>query len=161
MRPVAVALILSVPQLAFAACVDVPAPGVPRSHRQAIAYALAADAGHDESPTDGQGLQVGQSQLNAICFTTFDPTGLITDQAMLDRFTLEDAARQAAATAEAQRQAAFETEVATNSVCTATLSEIDSRLDTLIDPVGNFAEVKTAMKIALKRIARCVRARAR
>ena len=80
---------------------------------------------------------------------------------MLDRFTLEDAARQAAATAEAQRQAAFETEVATNSVCTATLSEIDSRLDTLIDPVGNFAEVKTAMKIALKRIARCVRARAR
>ena len=58
--------------------------------------------------------------------------------------------------AEQARQAAFDSEVASNQVCGATLNQIDNRIDTLIDPVTNLAEAKAAMKVALKRIARCL-----
>lgn len=67
----------------------------------------------------------------------------------------------APALAEAAKQQAFTDEVTGNNLCTATLAEIDSAVDALIDPVTNLAEAKVALKIALKKVGRCIRARAR
>jgi len=95
--------------VAEAACVSVAAPPVPRPLRHAVAYALAVDAGHDEEPTDGQGLQVGQSSLDDICFQSFDPTLVITEAAMTTRYQADEVARQAATTDLAQKAVEFET----------------------------------------------------
>ena len=68
---------------------------------------------------------------------------------------------EAPALAAATVQQGYTDEVTGNTLCTATLTEIDSRIDALINPVSTLAEAKTALKVALKRMARCVRARAR
>jgi len=174
MRITLALVILLLSQLsAHAACVDVPAPGVPRHMRTAVAYALAFAAGHNEVPTDGQGKQPGQSQLHAICFNTFDPTGVITDQAMLDRYNTDEAARVAAANAEATRQATLASEITGNDLCTAELDDIVTRINSeqatiqaQIDATTNVASAKTAMTTmntriaaALRKVAKCLKAR--
>lgn len=55
----------------------------------------------------------------------------------------------------------YMTEITGNTLCEATLTQIDTAIDGLVDPVSNLAEAKTAMKVALKKVSRCVRARAR
>ena len=98
--------------IAWADCVERPAPVVPRYLRQAVAYSLAFDAGHDLKPHDGQGLQIGQSKLDTVCFDGLTQAQIgtfLTDQTMADRHTAQEAERQAAAAVEAARQ----TELAT------------------------------------------------
>ena len=64
--------------------------------------------------------------------------------------------------AESQRQQEFTNEIDTNNFCTAELADLDTRIDTAVDAApNNIAGVKTLLKAALKKIARCVRARAR
>ena len=78
--------------------------------------------------------------------------------------------------AESQRQMVFESEVTTNDLCTAILSEIESRIDTEVaalqaqlDATTTAAEVKAHLRNQLypklgavfKKIAKCIRARAR
>ena len=58
--------------------------------------------------------------------------------------------------AEQQRRQAFETERTTNTVCNAELATIDARIDQLIDSATTIPQVKAAIKVALKRVARCV-----
>ena len=143
---------------AWATCVEVPAPGVPRHMRQSVGLTLVRAAGLTGTLTDGQGFQIGQSHLDTACLPTEDPTGILTDAAMLSQYQADEAVRHAAGQAEAARQTVFENEITGNTLCTAELSDIDSRLDALIDPVSNLAEAKTAMKTGLKKIARCLRA---
>ena len=75
-----------------------------RNLRQAVAYDLAFQSGVNEVPT-----VTGEE----ICFPTLDPAALITGSAMLTRHAELEAIRQAAATDEANRLAALQTERAT------------------------------------------------
>ena len=165
MRWILTALCVSIPQLAWASCVTVDAPAVPRAMRTGVAASLAFDAGATPSEyqnvSDGQGLQPGQSLLHDICYPTFDPTGIVTEQTMTDRYTSDEAARQSAALAEATRQAAFESEVTTNDLCSSELSALDAKIDTAIDAASNLTQLKTVLKVGLKKVVRCVRSRAR
>ena len=165
---------LWLPQLAWAACVDVPASGVPRPYRTSVAYHLAFQAGHDEAPTDGQGLQPGQSKVDTICFQTFDPTGIVTDATMLTVYTQQEALRQAAQLADQARESALVQERQTNDLCLAELGEITTRIDARIataqaqlDATNTQAQVKAhlrdqfypAVGSAFKAITRCLKAR--
>ena len=88
--------------IAWADCVERPAPVVPRYLRQAVAYSLAFDAGHDLKPHDGQGLQIGQSKLDTVCFDGLTQAQIgtfLTDQTMADFYAAKEAQRQAAAAA--------------------------------------------------------------
>ena len=87
----------------------------------------------------------------------------------------EKDALDAPALAEQARQQAFTDEQATNDLCTATLAELTDRINTFRDSVNtdiaaaaNVAQLKTVMTTmnttyagAMKKIARCVRARSR
>src|SRR3990167_11020222 len=103
-QTLAVFLLLS--ELAFAAevCVtlDVSAwTQDQRNARQAMAHALANDVGGQNIiPHSPSGAQVTEAGNTQICFTDpiFDVPTVITAQAMLDRYAIEEAARQAAAT---------------------------------------------------------------
>jgi len=133
---------------AEAACVELVASTVPRHLRTQVAYALAFKAGRNEVPTDGQGLQPGQSALHAICFDSFDPTGIITDVAMAAEFTAQEAERAAADVVEQTRLKALRDEISANPVCRATFAQIDTAIDN--------AATTADLKIILKRLAKCV-----
>lgn len=115
--------------------------------------------------------QAGESALvtrwtaspGEVCFDSpvIDLTPVLVPSALLTRIQADLAAAEQARLVEETRQSAFEAEIASNNVCTAELSDIESRIDAVIDPVSTLVEAKVAMKIALKRIARCLRARAR
>lgn len=88
---------------------------------------------------------------------------------------VEQDAVDAPALADAALHASYDTEVASNNLCTATLAEIDSRIDTekaaidtTITSASNVAGVKTAMlnanaryAAAFKKVARCIKSRLR
>lgn len=124
--------------------------------RQAITYTLsyAADPLANKLPT---------LKGDQVCFQDppFDVPTIITGQKILDQYGVNKAASDAASQAEQARQQVFTDELATNTLCQAELADLDARIDQLFDSVTTLAEAKTAMKIALKRVARCVRARAR
>ena len=87
----------------------------------------------------------------------------------------EQDAINAPAVAEAALQASYDAEVTGNDLCTATLAEIDSRINATRDSlnaeiagVGNLAQARTVMTsmnntyaAAFKKVARCVKARLR
>ena len=80
---------------------------------------------------------------------------------MMDRYTVDENQRIAEGIAETQRQQAFKAEVTGNNFCTAELSDLDARIDAAVDAAPNtVAGMKTMLKVALKKVARCVRARA-
>ena len=102
MRYLALLGMMGMPGLVFADCLEFAAPGVPRYLRQAVAYHLAYEAGHNVVPHAPDGLQVGQSMLDGICYDGVTPAQIqtfLSDQTMLDRHTQEEQARQAAANA--------------------------------------------------------------
>ena|SRR3990167_3714522 len=163
-------------------CVDVDVSAwtqAQRNARQAIAYVLANDVGgqnlHPHSPSGAQVTEVGNTQ---ICFTDplFDVPTVITTQTMLNQYAIMIANNQTDAATEAQRQAAFESEVTTNDLCTASLVEIENRIDTEVaalqaqlDATTTAAEVKAHLRnqfypklgAVFRKLGRCVRARAR
>ena len=63
--------------------------------------------------------------------------------------------------AEAQRQQTFTDEIVTNDLCSSELSALDAKIDTAIDGASNLTQLKTVLKAGLKKMVRCVRARAR
>ena len=90
---------------------------------------------------------------------TFDPVNVLTASALLARIASDAQARSTAAATALALEQNYASEVNTNTLCTATLAELDTRIDALIDPVSNLTEAKMAMKVALKKVARCLRAR--
>ena len=62
---------------------------------------------------------------------------------------------------ESQRQQAFTSEITTNDLCSSELSALDAKIDTAIDAASNLTQLKTVLKVGLKKVVRCVRARAR
>lgn len=118
MRWMVIWVLLSSSGNAFATevCVDIDSSAwtqEQRNARQAIAHALAFNpGGQNLIPHSPSGAQVTEAGNTQICFTDpiFDVPTVITAQAMLDRYAVEEAARQAAATAEATQRVALETE---------------------------------------------------
>lgn len=177
----ALVLALLVPQLAFAAevCVDIDVSTwtqEQRNARQAIAHALAFNpGGQNLIPHSPSGAQVTEAGNTQICFTdpTFDVPTVITAQAMLDRYAVEEAARQAAATVAANRQAAFESEISGNDFCTGELADLTTRIQTVRDTLNtaiqgasNVSQVKAAMTnlndayaTGFRKLLRCIRSR--
>ena len=133
-----------------------------KNFTQAIAYRLIFEAGENIVPT---------VTGDEVCFANSTVT-LPTAQQILDRFAQDDAARAIEQAAAIAREQAFETEIATNNLCTAELQDIIDRIDveqaaiqTAIDASNNLAQAKTAMTTmnqrvagALKKVAKCLRA---
>ena len=120
--------------VAWAECVTVPAVGVERDLRQAFAYSLAYQAGYDVIPHAPDGLQVGQSQSNDICFDGVkanDISNFLSDQIMLDSYTAEQNAQQAALTVDQQKQTQLNTDI--KSLALSDLKASQDKWDTLPD----------------------------
>ena len=170
--------------LAFATevCVDIDVSAwsqAQKNARQAVAYILANNVGGQNLvPHSPSGNQVVESGNTQICFTDplFDVSTVITTQTMLNQYAMIIDNKERDAVEESQRQAAFEQEVTTNDLCTASLAEIESRIDTEVatlqaqlDATATAAEVKAHLRNQLypklgavfKKIGRCMRARAR
>ena len=130
-----------------------------------------------DGPTKDCGLEIAQIG-DELCFndSTLNLSTILTESTILTRLVADDIARQTTIQAETQRQAAFEQEVMTNDLCTASLAEIESRIDTEVaalqaqlDATTTAAEVKAHLRNQLypklgavfKKIAKCIRARAR
>lgn len=109
-----------------------------------------------------------------ICADTAPIDGLL--DAVREMTQLEKDTLDAPDVAEEQRQQTFTNEVSSNTLCTAELSDLDGRVDAWvasrqaeIDAATNVAQVKAAMRGQIipqigtiaKKLARCVRARAR
>ena len=157
---------------AEAACVSIPLDAIPLQARTAMAYAVATDAGHPEVPTDGQGLQPGQSQSTDICFNSFDPAGIVTVaalQARAEAEALRDESEQA-------RQQTFTDEIATSDICDVNLDQINGRVNAWVnarqadvDGTTTAAQFKTVVRdqvipqmgAFMQKLARCTRSRAR
>lgn len=77
-----VCVILSLSDVALAACKDVATPGLPRSKRHGIAYRLAFNNGHQAIPHDGRGRQISQSLLDTICFDGISDLSFLTESSM-------------------------------------------------------------------------------
>ena len=158
MRLVVVLALVSFPQLVGAACVDVAAPGVPRYMRTAVAYSLAFEAGHNVVPTDGQGKQPGQSALDTICFEGVTDLSFLTNQTMLNRYTQDEQARQAAATVEAVQEAALTGELATSEACNGDLNVLEARFRDRFAAASTQAAKANVLIDGLVKVMRCVRA---
>jgi hypothetical protein len=63
--------------------------------------------------------------------------------------------------AEQQRQEVFTTELASNDACNADMDTLASRIDTAYASASNVSQVKAVTVALIKKLARCVRARAR
>ena len=158
-------VLLSLPGTLWAACVDVSSASSPSYLRLALAYRVAVLNGQSEVPSTTPGV------LTDVCFTTFDPVPIITVNALETEYVNHLQREQA----DQQLQTDFETEIAANDLCTATLAEIDSRIDTTrdalntdISAIGNLAQARTVMTsmnntyaAAFKKVARCLKARLR
>lgn len=163
--------LLGLPSPAWAACRTLDTTTWTQDQRNrlpAIAYRLVFEAGENIVPT-GTGA--------TLCFagSTVDLPTVLTPTTVLDRYAADETARQTAVTAEQTAQASFTTEIAANNLCEASLADIISRIDaeqatiqTQIDATSNIAGARTAMttmnqriSAALKKVAKCVRARAR
>jgi len=145
------------PVYAAETCVTIPTSTwtqEQKNYRVSLGYKLLFNAGDDIVPT-----LVGDT----ICVAnpTVDITAVLTSQKILDQYAVNKAASDAATQVEQARQQVFTDELATNTLCQADLADLDTHLDVLIDPVTTLAEAKTAIKTALKKVARCMRARAR
>ena len=165
-------ILLTTPVWAAEECVTVDTATWTQAQKNrlpALAGSLAGVQGDTRIPT--------RYTESLICWDdpTFDVPTVITTQTILDRYAMEEAVRQSAETAEATRQVAFESEVMTNDLCTASLAEIESRIDTEVaalqtqlDATTTAAEVKAHLRNQLypklgavfKKIARCLKARA-
>lgn len=100
-------------------------------------------------------------ETGQVCWSnpTSDVVSNVTVNRVHDTFVAQEALRQTATAAEVTRQQGFDTEITSNTLCTAELSTIDAAIDTLVNPVLNLADAKAAMKTGLKQVARCLRAR--
>ncbi len=140
-----------------------------------VAYELLCDANAVDCDA---GKNVPSLSGDSVCVTnpTVDVATVVTAQKILDRYTSDEALRQTATLAEQNRQATFNAEVSTNDLCTAELSDIITRIDTTVatlqgqlDATSTNAQFKTHIRndlypilgAALKKVAKCVRARAR
>ena len=120
--------------------------------------------------TIGYGLMWQQTQqdiyptyeVDQLCFpgTTVDPDTLGTPAQLLAAIDADLAESAAATAAAVAQQQAYADEVVANNFCTATLDELDQRIDAAVDGATTVAEIKQVIKTGLKKLARCVRARA-
>ena len=94
-----------------------------------------------------------------ICTDTTPPDGIL--ESVREMTQIEKDVLDAPEVAEAQRQAAFESEVTANDLCSSELSGLDAKIDTAIDAASNLTQLKAVLKVGLKKIVRCTRARAR
>ena len=117
----------------------------------------------------------GVPQPYWICTDT-TPTDVILES-VREMTQAEKDALNAPEVAEAQRQAAFESEITTNDLCTASLAEIETRIDTEVDALqaqldaspNNLAGVKAHLRNQLypklgavfKKLGKCLKARMR
>ena len=143
---------------ASAACLTTDRSAWTKAQRERyfmVAYRLVFEAGENIVPTQsGDELCFAGSTVDLV--TVLAPVTLL---AQIDAAILAD---QQATAAEQALQAAYDAEVATNDLCTATLAELDSRIDAAIDATPNTVNgMKTLLRAALKKVARCLRARAR
>ena len=135
------------------------------AHSVVFELSIAADPIGVKEPHDDQGRPLWINNtvaLQSVCFTDpgFDVLTVITAPSILTQFSSDEAARQAVTTAENTRMQTLRDEIETNTLCTGTFAELDTRLETAIDAISNLAEVKAVLKNLLKRMARCQRARA-
>lgn len=134
----------------------------------AIGYRLVFEAGNNIVPTRTD---------NQLCFEspTVDIATVLTEQTILNRYASDQAARDAAASAEQVRQQGFMDEIVGttgNDLCpaeldaiTAKIDAIKSTLDTEINGVTTLLTAKpvlldlnAAYATAFKKVARCLRA---
>lgn len=140
----------------------------------AVSDELMFDAGHTTPHTSWSNV-TGQ-----ICYDNplVNLETVLTESAILARYASDESARQTAAEEAILRDLAFEAEITGsggNDYCSAELSSIDTKLDALkaanqadINGITNIASAKTALTninnrydVALRKIAKCLRARAR
>lgn len=159
---------------AYAACTTVDRSAWTQYQKNmtyGVANILYFEAGEDIRPTV-------DDATDEICFagSTLDVPTIINETTILNRLAADDAVRDAALVAEIARQDEFTSEISVNDVCDKELSVIDSYLDgrltaaqTQLDAANNNAEVKAHLRDQLypelvdlfKKVARCVRSRAR
>lgn len=84
--------------------------------------------------------------------------GIPTTNEIEPMTTAEKTALDAPEVAEAQRQATFDTEISTNDLCASDLADLNNKIDTAIDSATTVGELKSALKVGLKKIVRCMRA---
>ena len=94
-----------------------------------------------------------------ICTDTAPVDGLL--ESVREMTQAEKDMLDAPEVAEAQRQQAFTSEISTNDLCSSELSVLDAKIDTAIDAASNLTQLKAVLKAGLKKVVRCVRARAR
>ena len=94
-----------------------------------------------------------------ICTDTNPVDGVLESVAEMSQAQKD--AMDAPDVAEAQRQQTFTDEIVTNDLCSSELSALDAKIDTAIDGASNLTQLKTVLKAGLKKMVRCVRARAR
>lgn len=159
MKPLAslVCFFWSIPSV-FGSCVTYDMSTWPqneRNHLASVTYRLLFEAGENIVPT---------LTGDTVCFenSVSDLNTVLSVQVVRDRFQADELVRAQLTQQEQQRQADFETEITTNTFCTAELTELDTRIDAAVDAAPNtVAGIKTLLKSALKKVSRCVRARAR
>lgn len=83
-------------------------------------------------------------------------SGVLSEMSQAEKTTLD-----APAVAEATRQQTFTNQISSDSACSGELATIDSQIDAAYASASTVAQVKTVTIAILKRVARCVRARAR
>ena len=102
-------------------------------------------------------------EVDDICFENplnFVPSNVVTEPPLRNRiFVFLENAEINRRLVEAE-ELIREEEVRTNNLCSATLDEINQRLDAEIDPIQNLQEAKAVFKRIFKKVARCLRARA-
>ena len=175
MRVVAIWLLLTIPVFASEICRTVDISPWTQSQRNLLAAVSSELVDEAGSPSR---ITRWSNQTGEVCFDTptVDLAIVLTETAILNRYTSDEAIRQSNADTEAIRQQGFTDEITSNNLCTAELSELTNRIDTWVanrqaevNAATNLAQVKTVLRdqvipqigTALKQVARCLRARSR
>lgn len=137
------------PATVEANCVGFVQPGWDQFHKNTIGVVAGRIVGVEVTVTWAEAAQINFTLCSSANLSSLTLNSLAAEQTTFDNEIA------AAAAAETAKQAGFTTELG-NSICNASISEIDAAIDGAIDPAGTLAAAKTAMKVILKKMAKCM-----
>ena len=117
------------------------------------------------NPNDLTAVRSGFLYANPLCANVLpgvpDRYRKVVNSVVVEMTQAEKDAVDAPALAEAAKQAAFDAELSTNDACNADMDVLEARIDAAYQNASTVAQVKSVTAAIMKKLARCIRARAR